>query len=102
MSAQHVTRAFHEGIIEPDSHSFTYLMRWYSDVLFRHCKGHSQVALNRRKDHDDQGHGQMQALDGTNQPSQYHLAGHMAGPTPAPSLQGGDMPMPDNVPAIHA
>jgi hypothetical protein len=44
----------------------------------------------------------MQALDGTNQPSQYHLAGHMAGPTPAPSLQGGDMPMPDNGPAIHA
>jgi hypothetical protein len=78
------------------------LMRQRSDVLFRHCKGHNQVAMNRRKD-EEQTHGSLQAMDVSNQPSQFHLPGHMAGPTPAPSLQGGDMPLPEgaNAPAIH-
>lgn len=60
--------------------------------------------MNRRKDHDEQGHGHLQAMDGSNQASQYHLTGHMTGPTPAPSLQGGDLPLPEgaNAPAIHA
>ncbi|KAJ8111616.1 hypothetical protein OPT61_g5833 [Boeremia exigua] len=78
--------------------------RKIADVLFRHCKGHNQVAMNRRKEHEDQGLGQLPSVHGTNQTSQYQLPGHMAGPTPAPSLQGGDMPLPEgaNAPSIQA
>ncbi|KAF2627827.1 hypothetical protein BU25DRAFT_439792 [Macroventuria anomochaeta] len=75
-----------------------------SDVLFRHCKGHNQAAMNRRKEHEEQGHGSLQAIDGASHTSQFHLTKQMAGPTPAPSLQGGDIPLPEgvNAPAIHA
>ncbi|KAF9699779.1 hypothetical protein EKO04_002542 [Ascochyta lentis] len=74
-----------------------------SDVLFRHCKGHNQVAMNRRKEHEEQGHSNLPAGDGTSHTSQFHLAGHMAGPTPAPSLQGGEVPLSEGVsaPVMH-
>lgn len=103
MSARLATRAFPEG----SSLSGFYcpdLTRWYSDVLFRHCKGHNQVAMNRRKEHEDKSQGQVSSLDGANQASHFQLTGHLAGPTPAPSLQGGDMPLPEgaNAPTIHA
>jgi hypothetical protein len=101
MNAQHAARAFREGNVCP-SFRLRPLMQPRSDVLFRHCKGHNQVAMNRRKD-EEQGHGSLQPMDVSNQPSQFHLPGHMAGPTPAPSLQSGDMPLPEgaNAPAIH-
>ncbi|KZM24474.1 DNA binding [Ascochyta rabiei] len=69
------------------------------DVLFRHCKGHNQVAINHRKENEEQGHGSFPAVDGASHNSQFHLAGHMAGPTPAPSLQGGEVPLPEGVSA---
>ncbi|KAH6638121.1 hypothetical protein C7974DRAFT_154710 [Boeremia exigua] len=75
-----------------------------SDVLYRHCKGHNQIAMNRKKEHEEQDYRQIPSIDGANQHPQYQLAGHMTGPTPAPSLQGGDMSLAEGVndPAIHA
>ena len=81
-----------------------HLMRWRSDVLFRHCKGHNQVAMNRRKEQGEQAHENRQVAGGSSHTSQFHLGGQLAGPPPVPSLQSGDMPLPGsmNDSIIHA
>lgn len=81
-----------------------HLIHQHSDVLFRHCKGHNQVALNRRKEHDEQGHPNLSIADSASQHHPYHLAGHMTGSTPAPSLHNGEVPLPEgvNAPLMHS
>ncbi|KAJ4322047.1 hypothetical protein N0V94_002626 [Neodidymelliopsis sp. IMI 364377] len=57
------------------------------------------MAMNRRKDHEQQSHSSLQIAEGASHTSQFHLAGHMTGPTTAPSLQGGEAPLHPNMDA---